>query len=58
MRVLIDIGHPAHVHMFKCFAKEMQDRGHEVLFTCRDKEFELKLLSAYSFNYINTASRM
>ena len=53
MRILIDIGHPAHVHMFKCFAIEMQNRGHEVLFTCREKEFELKLLNAYGFKYVN-----
>lgn len=53
MRVLIDIGHPAHVHMFKCFAKEMQDRGHKVLFACRDKEFEVKLLQAYGFDFVN-----
>lgn len=53
MRILIDIGHPAHVHMFKCFAWEMQNRGHEVLFTCRDKEFEVKLLSQYGFQFVN-----
>lgn len=53
MRILIDVGHPAHVHMFKCFASEMQSKGHEVLFTCRDKEFELKLLNAYGFKYVN-----
>lgn len=53
MRILVDIGHPAHVHMFRCFAKEMQNKGSEVLFTCRDKEFEIKLLSAYGLNFIN-----
>lgn len=53
MRVLIDIGHPAHMHMFKYFAEEMQKRGHEILFTCRDKEFELRLLDAYGFDYVN-----
>lgn len=53
MRILIDIGHPAHVHMFKCFAKDMQDRGHKVLFTCRDKEFEIKLLTAYGLDFVN-----
>lgn len=53
MRVLIDIGHPAHVHMFKCFARDMQNRGHKVLFTCRDKEFEVKLLQAYGFDFVN-----
>lgn len=51
MRILIDIGHPAHVHLFRHFAHEMQLRGHEILFTCRDKEFEIYLLEKYSFRY-------
>ena len=46
MRILIDIGHPAHVHIFKNFAHEMEKRGHELLFTCRDKEFEIAPLEA------------
>ncbi|NEW60222.1 DUF354 domain-containing protein [Sulfurovum sp. bin170] len=51
MRILIDIGHPGHVHLFKNFAWEMQKRGHEILFSCRDKEFEIKLLKSYGFKY-------
>lgn len=53
MKILIDIGHPAHVHMFRCFANEMQNRGHMILFTCRDKEFEVGLLSKYGFQFVN-----
>ena len=53
MNVLIDIGHPAHVHMFRCFAHEMIGRGHQVLFTIRDKEFEKKLLDAEGLPYVN-----
>lgn len=52
MNILIDIGHPAHVHLFRCFAHEMQEKGHKVLFTCRDKEFELALLRAEVFDFI------
>ena len=51
MRVLIDIGHPAHVHLFKHFAWDMQEKGHHVFFTCRDKEFEIYLLEKYRFAY-------
>lgn len=51
-RILIDIGHPGHVHLFKNFAFIMQNNGHEVLFTCRDKEFEQDLLKSYNFNYV------
>ncbi len=51
MRILIDIGHPAHVHLFKNFAWQMQKKGHKILFTCRDKEFEVYLLKKYGFEY-------
>lgn len=51
MKVLIDIGHPAHVHLFKNFAWEMEKKGHSILFTCRDKEFEIFLLQKYGFKY-------
>lgn len=51
MRILIDTGHPAHVHMFSRFAQVMQQRGHEVLFTCRDKEFEKLLLANYGLQF-------
>jgi len=51
MRILIDIGHPAHVHLFKNFAHIMQQRGHQLLFTCREKEFEIDLLKANGFTY-------
>ena len=50
MKILIDIGHPAHVHLFRHFALEMQQKGHEILFTCRDKEFEIYLLTQFGFN--------
>jgi len=53
MRILIDIGHPAHVHLFKNFAWKMQEKGHIILFTCRDKEFVLRLLQVYGFIYEN-----
>jgi len=53
MRIIIDIGHPAHVHLFKNFGKEMQKRGHKVLFTCRDREFVTYLLHVYGFEFRN-----
>ena len=51
MKILIDIGHPAHVYLFKNFAIEMLGKGSDVLFTCREKEFELALLDHYGFRY-------
>lgn len=51
MNILIDIGHPAHVHLFRNFAHIMEGKGHNVLFTCRDKEFEIDLLKSNGFKY-------
>lgn len=52
MKILIDIGHPGHVHLFRHFAKIMINKGHDVLFTCRHKEFEIELLEAEGFSYV------
>jgi len=51
MKVLIDIGHPAHVHFYKNTIKELKNKGHEVLVTARDKEVTLKLLDSYGIEY-------
>jgi uncharacterized protein len=51
MKILIDIGHPGHVHLFKNFAFEMQKNGHILFFTCREKEFEIALLRSFGFNF-------
>lgn len=53
MKILIDIGHPGHVHLFRHFAVEMQKNGHEFLFTTRQKEFETELLSAFGFRFVD-----
>lgn len=53
MRVLIDIGHPGHVHLFEQFAHQMIQKGHHVHFTVRDKEFEIKLLTHEGFSFTN-----
>jgi uncharacterized protein len=53
MRILIDIGHPAHVHLFKNFAHKAISKGHVVLFCLRDKEFEIALLEHEGFTFIN-----
>lgn len=53
MNILIDIGHPAHVHLFRNFAHIMEEKGHQVLFTCRDKEYETALLKANSFDFLS-----
>jgi predicted glycosyltransferase len=57
MRILIDIGHPGHVHLFKNFAFKMIEKGHSILFTCTEKEYESYLLKHYGFNYVVLGKR-
>ena len=51
-RIVVDIGHPAHVHFFKNFIWEMQRRGHKILVTVTRKDVSMELLDNYGFNYI------
>lgn len=53
MRILIDIGHPAHVHYFKHLIWNMQQHRHKFLIIARDKEISHQLLNAYQIPYIS-----
>ena len=46
MRVLIDLQHPAELHVFKNLAVVLRQDGHEVLFTGRDKDILGELAKA------------
>jgi len=56
MKLVIDIGHPAHVHFFKPFIREMCRKGHNILITATDKEVSFRLLENYGFSYIKMGS--
>lgn len=51
MRILIDVGHPGHVHFFKHAIWELQKRGHTVFVTARDKDVTVALLRYYQFPF-------
>ena len=53
MKIFIDIGHPAHVHYFKNFIWIMQEKGHVVYISARNKEVALDLLDYYKIHYFN-----
>lgn len=53
MKILIDIGHPAHVHYFRNLAELFVREGSDVLFTTRDKEVAVKLLNHFGLKYVN-----
>ena len=52
MKILIDIGHPAHVHYFRNFIKIMQEKKHTLLVVARDKEVSQDLLKKYNISYV------
>lgn len=52
MKILIDIGHPAHVHYFKHFIRLMKEKGHEFLIIAKDRNVTLELLEYYRLPYI------
>ena len=52
MNILIDIVHPAHVHLVRNFYKEMSARGHKVVVTCKHIPAAMQLLEMYEIPYI------
>src|SRR5438445_1745529 len=52
MRVLIDIGHPAHVHFFRQPIAQLRRHGHEILVTSRRKEIATELLDAFGLEHL------
>ncbi len=52
MKVHFDVGHPAHVHLFKHAIDEVEARGHETLVTSREKEVTTQLLDAYGVDHV------
>ncbi|MBN1639301.1 MAG: DUF354 domain-containing protein, partial [Ignavibacteriales bacterium] len=53
MNIVIDIGHPGHVHLFRNFAKTMISKNNKVVFFVREKECELDLLKHYKLDFYN-----
>ncbi len=53
MKIIIDIGHPAHVHYFKNFINLMSEKGHDFLIIAREKECTFDLLNAYNIPFLS-----
>lgn len=50
-RILVDIGHPAHVHLFRNAIRIWQEHGHSIAITIRDKDITKRLLDLYDLPY-------
>ena len=57
MRILVDLLHPAHVHVFRNFIAQMQEGGNDVLVTARDKDVTLALLDEYRIDHVTISSQ-
>ena len=51
MKAIFDIGHPAHVHLFRNTILNLQKLGWQIKIIARPKEITLDLLRAYGFDY-------
>lgn len=57
MNILIDIVHPAHVHLVRNFCKEMRAKGHKVVVTCKHIPSAMQLLDMYEIPYIRLGEK-
>jgi uncharacterized protein len=53
MKILIDIGHPGHVHYFKNLIIGLQDNNHQVIVTARNRGIIFSLLKKNNIKYYN-----
>ena len=56
MNILVDIAHPAQVHLFKHFVRLAEEQGHRVVIYARDKDCTLDLLQAERLEYAGWTS--
>jgi hypothetical protein len=56
MNILIDIGHPGHVHFFRHAAHIWQSRGHQVQFVAREKDITFQLMKDYGLPFTHLSS--
>lgn len=47
MNILIDIGHPGHVHLLRNTAEELKSRGHRIFYSVRQIPVAIRLMEHY-----------
>jgi len=57
MRIIIDIGHPGHVHLFKYIFSELEKKGHTLFFSVREIPVAKYLLKAYNMPYLDLGKK-
>lgn len=57
MNILIDIGHPGHVHLFRYTAQSLAEKGHNVFYSVRDIPVAKRLMDVYGMPYIDLGKK-
>jgi len=57
VRVLLDIHHPKHVHIFRPLIRRWQERGDTVQIVTRDKDITHRLLDSYNLPFVCLSRR-
>jgi len=57
LRVLVDVTHPAHVHLFRHAIEALESAGHEVRVTSREKDVTTDLLDAHDIPHTVLSQR-
>lgn len=57
MNILIDINHPAHVHLMRNAYKGLVGKGHEVLVAVKEIPSAMKLLELYGIPFVNIGKK-
>lgn len=57
MNILIDIGHPAHVHLLRYTSEELKRHGHYVFFTVRDIPVAKRLMGCFGMEYVDLGKK-
>src|SRR5687767_1056959 len=52
--IVVDVGHPAHYHVFKNFARTAAAEGHRLTFTIREKDVTKQLMDHDGVPYVST----
>lgn len=52
MRILIDIGHPGHVHLLRNFYFKLKEKDHKIIITVKDIKIAKQLLTNYNIEHI------
>jgi len=57
LNILIDIGHPAHVHLFKSLYTRLKISGHQVFITTKNINSVIVLLKQFKVEFINLGDK-